>query len=111
MKYRAALASFDGQYVDQHFGHARKYYIYEFDDENESYEFIERRFVDSHCECSLGTSEAFREISDYYRFENENILSDITQAAEPVFILITGAIIISVIAQFVIPVFNLLGAL
>ena len=57
------------------------------------------------------TSEAFREISDYYRFENENILSDITQAAEPVFILITGAIIISIIAQFVIPVFNLLGAL
>lgn len=57
------------------------------------------------------TSEAFREISDYYRFENENILSDITQSAEPVFILITGAIIISVIAQFVIPVFNLLGAL
>lgn len=57
------------------------------------------------------SSEAFSEISDYYRFENENILSDITQAAEPVFILITGAIIISVIAQFVIPVFNLLGAL
>ena len=57
------------------------------------------------------TSEAFREISDYYRFENENILSEITQSAEPVFILITGAIIISVIAQFVIPVFNLLGAL
>ena len=57
------------------------------------------------------TAEAFREISDYYRFENENILSDITQTAEPVFILITGAIIISVIAQFVIPVFNLLGTL
>ena len=55
--------------------------------------------------------QAFKEISDYYRFENENILSDITQSAEPVFILITGAIIISVIAQFVIPVFNLLGAL
>ena len=57
------------------------------------------------------TPQAFKEISDYYRFENENILSDITQSAEPVFILITGAIIISVIAQFVIPVFNLLGAL
>lgn len=57
------------------------------------------------------TSQAFKEISDYYRFENENILSDITQAAEPVFILITGAIIVSIIAQFVIPVFNLLGAL
>lgn len=57
------------------------------------------------------TAQAFCEISDYYRLENENILTGITQAAEPVFILITGAIIISIILQFVIPVFNLLGAL
>lgn len=57
------------------------------------------------------TSEAFGEISDYYQNENENILESVTQAAEPVFIIITGAIIISIILQFVIPVFNLLGAL
>ena len=54
---------------------------------------------------------AFGEITDFYRNENENMLAGITQAAEPVFILITGIIIIFVIVQFVIPVFNLLGAL
>ena len=57
------------------------------------------------------SSEAFRQICDYYSAENENILAGVTAFAEPVFILITGAIIIAVISQFVIPVFNLLGAL
>lgn len=57
------------------------------------------------------TAGAFREISDYYQSENENILMNITQTAEPVFILITGIIIIGVISQFVIPVFNFLGEL
>lgn len=56
-------------------------------------------------------SEAFTQISDYYQSENDTILNTITQSAEPVFTLITGAIIISIIVQFVIPLFNLLGAL
>lgn len=55
--------------------------------------------------------EAFTQICSYYQSESEGILTGISQAAEPVFILITGVIIITVIAQFVIPVFNLLGAL
>jgi len=57
------------------------------------------------------TEKAFKELSDYYSNESENILTGIIQSAEPVFILITGALIISVIGQFVIPVFRLLGAL
>ena len=57
------------------------------------------------------TGEAFTQICDYYQNENENILVNVTQAAEPIFTLITGVIIIGIIAQFVIPVFNLLGAL
>lgn len=56
-------------------------------------------------------AEAFSQIFNYYQSESESLLTSITQAAEPVFILITGAVIIAVIAQFVIPVFNLLGAL
>ncbi|MBR6345017.1 MAG: hypothetical protein IKR70_04705 [Lachnospiraceae bacterium] len=62
MKYRAALASFDGQYVDQHFGHAKKYYIYEFDDQTDTYEFVERRFVDVFCECGNSSSDAFSDV-------------------------------------------------
>lgn len=57
------------------------------------------------------TAEAFTQICDYYQNENENILVNVTQAAEPIFTLITGVIIIGIISQFVIPVFNLLGAL
>ncbi|WP_296091232.1 type II secretion system F family protein [uncultured Treponema sp.] len=56
-------------------------------------------------------AEAFNQIFNYYQNESESLLTSITQAAEPVFILITGTVIIAVIAQFVIPVFNLLGTL
>lgn len=56
-------------------------------------------------------AEAFSQIFNYYQNESESLLTSITQAAEPVFILITGTVIIAVIAQFVIPVFNLLGTL
>lgn len=56
-------------------------------------------------------AEAFSQIFNYYQNESESLLAGIAQAAEPVFILITGAVIIAVIARFVIPVFNLLGAL
>lgn len=57
------------------------------------------------------TFEAFNQICDYYSSENENLISEITSFAEPFFILLTGVIIILVISQFVVPVFNLLGAL
>lgn len=56
-------------------------------------------------------AEAFSQICSYSQSESEGILTGITQAAEPVFILITGIIIIAIIVQFVLPVFNLLGAL
>lgn len=57
------------------------------------------------------TQDSFSQIFNYYQNESENILTGLTQAAEPVFILLTGALIIAIIAQFVIPVFNLLGTL
>ena len=57
------------------------------------------------------TTEAFGQICDYYSVETENILAGITAFVEPIFILITGIIIIAVIGQFIIPVFNLLGTL
>lgn len=57
------------------------------------------------------TFEAFSQICDYYWSESENIFSGVTSFVEPFFILLTGVIIILVISQFVVPVFNLLGAL
>ncbi len=57
------------------------------------------------------TTEAFSQICDYYSNENDTILANISSFAEPVFIIITGIIIISIIGQFVIPILNLLGAL
>ncbi|MCR4579917.1 MAG: dinitrogenase iron-molybdenum cofactor biosynthesis protein [Treponema sp.] len=43
-KYRVALASTDGQTVNQHYGRAEEFYIYAVDDE-EGYEQIEKRKV------------------------------------------------------------------
>lgn len=57
------------------------------------------------------SAEAFSEICDFYSAENENLLNTITSFAEPFFILVTGIIIIIIISQFVVPIFNLLGAL
>lgn len=56
-------------------------------------------------------AKAFSQLCEYYQSENETIVTGITQSAEPVFIAITGAIIIGIIAQFIMPIFNLLGAL
>lgn len=57
------------------------------------------------------TAEAFRQIYGYYSAESGHILDGITAFVEPVFILITGAVITAVIGEFVFPVFTLLGAL
>ena len=56
-------------------------------------------------------ARAFNEIYEYYSMECENLLSGVSEFAEPIFILLTGGVIVLVIGQFVIPVFNLLGAL
>lgn len=57
------------------------------------------------------TQQAFTQVCEFYQRENENLLENISQLLEPLFILITGLIIIRVLIRFVIPVFNLLGAL
>lgn len=53
----------------------------------------------------------FSQIYEYYKTETSNIISNLVVSAEPVFILITGIVIFVLVAQFVIPVFSLLGAL
>lgn len=57
------------------------------------------------------TAEAFGQIYGYYSAESGHMLDGIMAFAEPVFILITGAVVTAVIGEFVFPVFNLLGAL
>lgn len=54
---------------------------------------------------------AFDEIYEYFKTESENSSKRFGNAVEPVFILITGIIVIFIIAQFVIPVFKLMGTL
>lgn len=56
-------------------------------------------------------SESFSRIYEFYSGRSQNIYSGITSLLEPAFIVITGIILILAISQFVIPVFNLLGAL
>jgi len=47
-KYRVAVASTDGETVNQHFGRAEKFYIYFVDDEV-GYDLVEERKVDVVC--------------------------------------------------------------
>lgn len=56
-------------------------------------------------------TSVFTQISDYYSAANSEIVTNITTFAEPVLILLTGIVIIIFMAQVIIPVFNILGAL
>lgn len=57
------------------------------------------------------TEEVFTQIYEYYSNETSNTIAKLVVSAEPVFILITGSIIISIIFQFVIPIFKMMGTL
>lgn len=48
-KYRVAIASTDGETVNQHYGRATKFYIYSIDDEV-GYDLIEERYVEPVCQ-------------------------------------------------------------
>jgi nitrogenase molybdenum-iron protein alpha/beta subunit/molybdenum cofactor biosynthesis enzyme MoaA/predicted Fe-Mo cluster-binding NifX family protein len=48
--YRFAVASRNGMHIDQHFGHVKEWYIYEY--KNDSVSYIEKRKVDQYCEGS-----------------------------------------------------------
>jgi predicted Fe-Mo cluster-binding NifX family protein len=47
MSIRVAVASTDGKVVNQHFGHADRFHIFEID--GEEFRFIETRFVQPFC--------------------------------------------------------------
>ena len=47
-RYKVAVASSDGTQVNQHYGRADKFFIYEIDDE-EGYDFVEERSVQPIC--------------------------------------------------------------
>ena len=48
-KYRVAIASTDGESVNQHYGKATKFYIYSIDDEV-GYDLVEERLVEPVCQ-------------------------------------------------------------
>ncbi len=56
--YRVALASSDGKNVDEHYGRARKFYIYLINDQ-EGYEFVEERNARPPC---MGASHMILEM-------------------------------------------------
>ena len=63
------------------------------------------------CEKDGNIHNAFSQCYEYFREENERVLSRTSVMAEPFFILTTGIVIFIIIAQFVLPVFSLLGEL
>lgn len=62
-------------------------------------------------ETSGNTEEVFSQVYEYYSNENTNTISKLVISAEPFFIITTGIIIISIIFQFVLPIFKMMGEL
>ncbi|MZP29851.1 dinitrogenase iron-molybdenum cofactor biosynthesis protein [Heliobacterium undosum] len=58
MAIKVAVASSDGKIVNQHFGHARRFLIFEVDEQG--YRFIEDRPVVPHCACDGGPPPALK---------------------------------------------------
>lgn len=56
-------------------------------------------------------ASVFSQISDYYSAAGSELTAEITTFAEPVLTMITGLVIIVFMAQIIIPIFNMLGAL
>ena len=48
MSYRVAVASTDGKVINQHFGHAEQFHIFDVSDEN--FEFLESRDINACCQ-------------------------------------------------------------
>lgn len=56
-------------------------------------------------------ASVFAQLSDYYMSENDRTITGIVSGIEPALILVTGIFICILLAQFVLPVFNMLGKL
>jgi len=62
MPLQVAVASKDGVAIDEHFGHAKQFYIYRVD--AGSAEFVEARHVDHYCLGGHGDKSALQKILD-----------------------------------------------
>jgi type IV pilus assembly protein PilC len=59
-----------------------------------------------------GSAEkVFSQLHTYFEHEATRLITNITSAAEPIFILIAGSMIIFLVWRFVVPIFSLIGAL
>ena len=62
MKYRVAAASTDGKVINQHFGKAESFHIFEISEDG-TYRFIESRKVDSCCRGGGHETGAFEDVA------------------------------------------------
>lgn len=69
MIYRAAIASTDGKVVNQHFGRAEQFQIFDISDDN-SFKYVERRAVSPCCHGGEHETDAFSRVG--------NILNDVS---------------------------------
>ncbi|WP_290766587.1 NifB/NifX family molybdenum-iron cluster-binding protein [Fibrobacter sp. UBA4297] len=56
-KYKVAIATNDGLYVNVHFGHAAAFDLYEVDEDSGKYEYIGIRQKPEHCDGTCGHRE------------------------------------------------------
>lgn len=97
MAVRVAVASSDGKFINQHFGHAQQFLIFEIDDEGK-YEFIELRENVPTCSGGDHTSGALESTLDIIKDTQIVLISQIGPGASQ-FLLLNG------IQPYMIPTF------
>lgn len=60
---RVAAASTDGKVINQHFGHAESFYIFDIDINNISFEYIENREIEPCCNNYSHSEQAFENVA------------------------------------------------
>ena len=80
MIYRAAIASTDGKVVNQHFGRAERFHIFEISDNN-TFKYIESRNVLPCCRQGEHETDAFLKVADILNDVSAVIVSRIGEGA------------------------------
>lgn len=81
MKYRAAVASTDGIVINQHFGHAEKFHIVEFDTEKNQVFFLESRDVPRVCQGHEHSEQGFEKALEILHDVQAILVAKIGQGA------------------------------
>lgn len=81
MSVRVAVASTDGKVVNQHFGHADIFYLFEIDTDNNRFDYIDKRGIEPCCNSFGHSQQAFENVAEKISDCKAIIVSQIGEGA------------------------------